>query len=280
MRKSNRLLIVVIFTLLLGSCFLTAQEKPTQRYLAVTTLHWNMDMEDFSMDEWKAVEKEFLDKVTSKNELILATNFGLHYMTADNTELVYVQLFNSWEAIDQANKRNTELAKLAWPDEVKRKAYFKKKDAYYDSYHSDEIYALIPGAKPNLEESDKAVLFYVRKSHLAFPNDGTKKEFNELRDPFVKEVIHKNQFIKGYYPYVHAWGADKRDFIEVFVVASLADLEKALDESGKLNKARFSDKAKQKATKKKMEKYFTGFHGDYVYKSVPSLAKKMPKPKK
>jgi len=280
MRKSSRLLIVVIFTLLLGSSFLTAQEKQTQRYLAVTTLHWNMDMEDFSMDEWKAVEKEFLDKVTLKNELILATNFGLHYMTADNTELVYVQLFNSWEDIDKANKRNAELSKLAWPDEAKRKAYFKKRDAYYDSYHSDEIYAPIPGAKPNLEESDKANLFYVRKSHLAFPEDGTKKEFNELRDPFVKEVIHKNKFIKGYYPYVHAWGADKRDFIEVFVVASLADLDKALDESGKLNKARFNDEAKQKAAGKKMGKYFTGFHGDYVYKSVPSLAKKIPKPKK
>jgi len=237
-------------------------------------------MEDFSMDEWKAVEKEFLDKVTLKNELILATNFGLHYMTADNTELVYVQLFNSWEDIDKANKRNAELSKLAWPDEAKRKAYFKKRDAYYGSYHSDEIYAPIPGAKPNLEESDKANLFYVRKSHLAFPEDGTKKEFNELRDPFVKEVIHKNKFIKGYYPYVHAWGADKRDFIEVFVVASLADLDKALDESGKLNKARFNNEAKQKAAGKKMGKYFTGFHGDYVYKSVPSLAKKNPKPKK
>jgi len=280
MRKSSKLLIVVIFTLLLGSSFLTAQEKQPQRYLAVTTLHWNMDMEDFSMDEWKAVEKEFLDKVTLKNELILATNFGLHYMTADNTELVYVQLFNSWEDIDKANKRNAELSKLAWPDEAKRKAYFKKRDAYYGSYHSDEIYAPIPGAKPNLEESDKANLFYVRKSHLAFPEDGTKKEFNELRDPFVKEVIHKNKFIKGYYPYVHAWGADKRDFIEVFVVASLADLDKALDESGKLNKARFNDEAKQKAAGKKMGKYFTGFHGDYVYKSVPSLAKKIPKPKK
>lgn len=280
MRKSSRVLIVVIFTLLLGSSFLTAQEKQTQRYLAVTTLHWNMDMEDFSMDEWKAVEKEFLNKVTSKNEYILATNYGLHYMTADNTELLYVQLFNSWEDIDKANKRNEELSKSAWPDEAKRDAYFKKRDAYYDSYHSDEIYVPIPGAKPNLEESNEAVLFYVRKSHLAFPDNGTEKEFNELRDPFVKEVIHKNQFIKGYYPYVHAWGADKRDFIEVFVVATLADLDKALDESGKLNKARFNDEAKQKAAGKKMGKYFTGFHGDYVYKSVPSLAKKMPKPKK
>ena len=239
-----------------------------------------MDIEDFSMDEWKAVEKEFLDKVTAKNEYILATNFGIHYMTADNTELVYVQLFNSLEDIDLSSKRNAELSKLAWPNEVKRKVFFKKRDAYYDSYHSDEIYVTIPGAKPNLEESDKPILFYVRKSHLAFPQDGTKKEFNELRNPFLKEVIYKNQFIKGYYPYVHAWGADRRDFVEVFVVDDLATLEKALNETGKLNKARFTDEVKQKEEGKKMRKYFTGFHGDYVYRSVPGLAKKIPKPKK
>jgi len=280
MRKISRLLALVILVLLLGSSLLTAQEKPNQRYLTVTTLHWNMDLEDFSMDEWKAVEKKFLDKVTSKNEYVLATNFGLHYITADNTELVYVQLFNSWEDIDKSGKRSAELSKLAWPDETKRKAYFKKRDAYYVMYHSDEIYTTISGAKPNLEASDEPVLFYVRNSHLAFPDDGSEKEFNELRDPYVNDVIHKNQYIKGYYPYVHAWGADKRDFVEVFVVESLDALDKAFDESEKLNKARFANEIKQKETGKKISKYFTGFHADYIYKSVPSLSKKMAAPKK
>ena len=280
MRTSSRLLVVVIFTLLLGSSLLTAQEKQPQRYLTVTTLHWNMDMEDFSMDEWKAIEKEFTKKVTAKNEYVLATNFGIHFMTADNTELVYVQLFNSWNDIDKSSKRNGELIKAAWPDEAKREAFLKKRDSYYDAYHSDEIYATISGAKPYMEEEDKEMLFYVRKSHLAFPDDGTEKEFNELRDPFVKDVIHKNQYIKGYYPYVHAWGADKRDFVEVFVVESLDALEKSFDEIDKLNKARFADEEKQKASGKKMGKYFTGFHGDYVYRSVPELSKKMPPPPK
>jgi len=278
MRKSSRLLVVVIFTLLLGSSFLTAQEKQPQRYLAVTTLHWNMDMDDFSMKEWKAVEKEFNDKVTAKNEYVLATNFGIHFMTADNTELVYVQLFNSWNDIDKASKRNGELTKAAWPDEAKRDAFLKKRDSYYDDFHSDEIYATISGAKPYMEEEDKEMLFYVRKSHLAFPDDGNGKEFKALRDPFIKNVIHKNQYIKGYYPYVHAWGADKRDFVEVFVIESLDALDKSFEENAKLNKERFSDEIKQKDTGKKMEKYFTGFHADYVYKSVPGISKKMPPP--
>jgi len=278
MRKSNQLLVAIMSLLLFMSSFLHAQEKKSQRYLTVTTLHWNMEMEDFSMEDWKAVEKEFLDKVVSKNEFILATNTAIHHMTADNTELVSVQLFDSWEAIDKAGERNGELIKAAWPDEEKRKAYFKKRNSYYDDYHSDEIYATMSGAKPNTDESDKAVLFYVRKSHFAFPEEGSGKEFKALRDAYLKDVVHKNQYIKGYYPYAHAWGADKRDYVEVFVVESLDALDKAFEENGKLNKARFADKEKQKEAGKKMGKYFTGFHADYVYKSVPGLSKKMPPP--
>lgn len=278
MKKSIQLFKVICFVLLISCSFLTAQEKESQQYLAVTTLHWNMDMEDFSMQDWLAVEKEYHDKVTSKNEYILATTTALHFMTADNTELLYVQLFNSWNDIDKSTTRNGELIKAAWPDAAKRKAFLKKRDSYYDSYHSDEIYATVSGAKPYTGEPDKAVLYYVRKSHFAFPEDGSEKEYNTLRDAFVTDVIHKNKYIKAYYPYVHAWGADKREFVEVFAVESLDAIDKLFEEQGRLNKARFSDESKMKEESEKVGKYFTGFHADYVYKSVPELAKRMKNP--
>lgn len=280
MKKTNKLLTLLLGVILLSFGLSSAQEKEKPMYLTVTTMHWNMDQEDFSMKNWKTVEKEFLDKVTAKNEYIIATNYGLHHMTADNSELVYVQLYKSWGDIEKAGDRNGELINAAWPDEAKREAYFKKRNNYYADKHSDEIYVTMSGAKPRAESSDKPVLFYVRKSHFAFPDDGSNKEFKELRDAFLKGVTHKNQYIKGYYPYVHAWGSDKRDYIEVFVVDSLADLEKAFDEQSRLNKARFTDEEKQKEEGKKAGKYFTGFHADYVYKSVPELAKSSSAPKK
>lgn len=278
MKKVNQLFKVICIVLLMCCSSLIAQEKSGQQYLAVTTLHWNMDMEDFSMKDWIAVEKEFTEKVTQKNEYILATNTALHFMTADNTELLYVQLFNSWNDIDKSSARNAELIKAAWPDKTKREAFLKKRNSYYDAYHSDEIYATVSGAKSYTDEPDKAVLYYVRKSHLAFPEDGTQKEYAMLRDAFVTEVIHKNKYVKAYYPYVHAWGSDKRDFIEVFAVESLDAIDKLFEEQGKLNKARFSDESKMKENTKKAGKYFTGFHADYVYKSVPELSKRMKKP--
>jgi hypothetical protein len=274
MKKSSLLLQIVWGVLLFSSGILSAQDNTDQQYLAVTKMHWNMDMEDFSMKEWQAVEKEFLDKVTLKNDHILATTTSLHFMTEDNTEVLYVQLFNSWNDIDLSSKKNNELIKKAWPDEAKRKAFLKKRDSYYSSYHSDEIYATISGAKPYTETSKDPILYYVRKSQFAFPEDGSEKEFETLRKAFITDVIYKNTYIKAYYPYVHAWGADKRDFIEVYAVESLDAIDKLFVEQVRLNKARFSDESKMKTEGKKMGKYFTGVHADYVYRSVPELAKR------
>ena len=122
------------------------------------------------------------------------------------------------------------------------------------------------------------MLYYVRKSQFAFPDDGTEKEFESLRNAFIKDVIYKNTYIKAYYPYVHAWGADKRDFIEVYAVESLDAIDKLFVEQDRLNKARFSDESIRKTEGKKLGKYFTGVHADYVYRPIQELAKKIKAP--
>ena len=276
MKRSNWsscLLLLFLFTLV-GY----AQEEPkVPKYLTVTTMHWNMEKEDFKWKEWLAVEKEFLNKVTKKNELIMDVNIATHFLTEDNRELVYVQLFESWEAIDKSGKRNSELIKEAWPDEFNRKTFFKKRSSYYSDFHSDEIYAVLPGGKPVAEPAEgqekEQIYYYVRKSHLAFPEDGDQKEFMEMRKKYLENVTHKNKYVKGYYPYVHAWGADRRDYIEVFAISSLGDLDKLFEEQNKLFKAAWPEEKDQKAFDASAKKYFTGFHADYVYKDVKEISK-------
>ena len=90
---------LVLSLLLFSSTTVLAQE--TSKYITVTTLHWNMDLEDFDMDIWKSVEKEYLEKVTSQNEYILGSSFYLHEFTPDNTELIYVGVYESWEFNDE-----------------------------------------------------------------------------------------------------------------------------------------------------------------------------------
>lgn len=244
-----------------------------QSFVTVTKLHWNMDLNDYNEKDWLAVEKEYLDKVVKKNEFILEQKFLTHYFTEDNSELLLWTKYPSWDAIEKASDRTDALVKSAWPDEKQRNAYFDRKDSYYQLRHSDEIYQPIEGAKMPTGKSDKAMLYYVRKSHFAAPKDGTDKEITDLHRKYLDAVTYKNDYIKGYYPYVHAWGNDKTEFTEVFVYENLGDIEKSFEKNGELFKATWNDDGKRKAYDKDYNKYFTGIHGDYIYRSVPELSK-------
>lgn len=272
--KTNKL-ILMITLLLLSITMMIAQEEEQKEpeYITVTTMHWNMDQEDFDLDTWKSVEKEYLDKVTKKNEYIIGTSFYLHQFTADNTELVYVQSYASWGDIEKAGDRNDELGKEAWPDEDARKAFFKKRNAYYAPEHSDEIYATMSGAKPLTEDPGKDLTLYLQIRHFSFSEDGSQKEFEEMRKEYLENVIHKNDVLIAYYPSVHAWGADRTEFVEAYLVESLGDIDKMFDKNTELLKAHWPDEAERKAAGKKARNYFTGVHSDFIYTYVSGLSK-------
>ena len=253
----------ITIMLLLCSTFSYSQEEKRPELISVTTMHWNMDKEDYSMDEWKKIEKEYMDKVTKKNEYVVSASFHIHLMTADSRELLYVQSYKNWEDMGKAGKRSAELEKEAWPDEKSRKDFLKDQSSYYADFHSDEIYATLSGAKRSAEKPTKDMVLYIRKSKRAFPSDGSVKEFNELREKAIANSINKNEYIKAYYPNEHAWGADKRDFIEAFFLDSLSDLDKMFDRNQELGKDALSEE-----DSKALGKYFTGVHGDYLYTAV------------
>ena len=273
--KTNRLFLTILVALLLFNVPVISQEETPKRpkYITVTTMHWNMENEDFSMKDWIATEKEYLEKVTMKNELVMSSSYYMHRYTADNSELILVRTFASWEDIVKAGERDGELIEAAWPDEKVRDAFFKKLDNFYSPNHSDEIYAPMSGAKVMTEAPGDDMILYVRKSHFAYPEDGSYKEFKELRDSFIKNVIHKNELIKGYYPNEHAWGSDKTEYVEAFMVNSMADLDNLSVRNNELIKAAWPDEKERKEGGENYNKYFTGVHGDYVYSLVKELLK-------
>lgn len=265
---------IVLALLLFSSTTILAQDAPERpAFVTVTTNHWNMDKENFKMSEWKATEKEYLEKVTMKNELILSSAIYLHNMTADNTEFLTVQTFASWEDIGKFGARSAELEKAAWPDEAERKAFLKNLNSYYSNEHSDEIYAPISGAKLMTEKPTKDMILYVRKSHFAFPEDGSNEEFNKLRMEGNAGIVQKNEYVKAYYPNVHVWGSDKSEFIEAFYLDSISDLDKMFERNGELMNETFPDNEASKAKGKAFGKYFTGVHGDYLYTFIHDLSK-------
>lgn len=274
MRTTRKNLVVTLLLLVLFNAIGFAQEETPAgpEYVVITTNHWNMDYEDFDKAKWIATEKEFLDKITKKNDYIMGSSMYMHRFTPDNTEIVSVQTFANWEAIDKAGERTAELVRETWPDQEARRAYFQSRNAYYSNDHSDEIYATMSNAKV-LAPTDKEMVWLVRRSHFAFPKDGSGEEFRKLNKEYVENVFHKNEHIKGYYPMAHSWGSDRTEFLEAFAVESLAALDKMFERNGELYKAHWSDEAKRKEMDKSGQKYFTGVHGDYIYTSVPELSK-------
>jgi hypothetical protein len=259
-----------IFGCLLFSTGISGQDRPL--FITVTTVHWGQT-ENFSMDEWKAVEKEYFDKVTAKNEFMVSSLVLLHYFTADNSEIKAVTGYASWEAIEKSAARSIELEKEAWPDKDQRTAFFKKRSAYYTDMHSDEIYVTKPYAKMFSEKPDKPLVYYVRQSHRAFPDDAGEGEMDALMQEYFNVVISKNNHILGYFPLAHGWGSDGRDMLEAFVVGTLGDIETTSDQNEVLVKSNWPDEAKRKEFFSKRDRFFTGWHGDYIYTSVPELTK-------
>ena len=255
----------MLFTLLIASTYSFAQEseqKPV--FITVTTMHFDLSANG---DDWVKTEKEYFDKVTSQNELVIGSHVVTHFYTEDNSEVKFVFVYNSWADIEKANVRNNELIEKNFPDEVKRKAFFDKQSSYYTKEHSDEIYQSLPFGKEATVKSTKPQIIYLRNSQMALNGEG--KGYND----FAKNVVHKNPLVKAYYPHRHLWGSDSRDFIEVFVFDSLAELEKHADKNQELIKVAWPDEAKRKEFFTEMNKLFTGKHADFIYQSVPELSK-------
>lgn len=223
-------------------------------------------------EEWRTAQKEYFDKVVAKNELIVAANLLVHYYTPDASEVLFYTLYRNWDDVDKASKRNNELVKSAWPDSVARKTAMQKLSDYFTSQHSDEILSTIPGLHSKQFDTS-AHVFYLRTSHLSFPKDGSNAEIISGINAFTDNVGAKNDLLKGYYTFRHLYGADSREFTEVFAYKSLTDLDKATGINTDLIKKYWPDEKKREDAGAKVSRYFESWHADAIYTSVSGLVK-------
>ena len=263
--KNLLLGIFVLSIMFTSEAFSQEDEKEEFKpaYLVVTTVHRSSDP-DVDFSDWMKTEKEYFDKVTMKNDLILGYGVYMHYFTPDDSEMKLVTVYKNWEDIDKATGVTNKLIEEGWPDEEGRKAFFEKQNSYYSTHHSDEIYTTTPYSKPAKLNGDKPLIFYVKVNKRGSGGSG----FGE----YFKNVTMKNEYVKGYYTHMHRWGANSNDAIEAFAFESLGDIEKAFDEDNRLVKEHWPDVEKRKEFFKGYNKLFAG-HGDYIYSNVPELSK-------
>ena len=243
------------------------------RILVVSKFHRNANVTpEPTPGEWRALEKEYFDKVTMKNEYIVGANTLVHYFTDDNSEILFLAAYKSWEDIEKAGDRNNELARAAWPDSVKRQAFFTRQNSFYTRQHADEIMSILPYQKWLAPDTNRYV-FYIRTGRRGYPKDGNNAEFRTSMTEVLENLIKKNDLVKRYLIAGHMYGADSRQIMELMTFNSLSDLEKSFEKDEELAKAHWPDEAKRKAFFDGFDKYFSPWHSDAIYHNVPGLRK-------
>ncbi len=271
--KSKLSSIISVIILFLFSSIMNAQhqkEDLESKYVTVITLH---GVEGADFDEWLKVEKEYFDKVTSKIEIIVNHDVLVRYFGNGLTEIKVINVFESWNDIEYVNNIRESLIKQVWPDEGERAAFFEKQNSFYTNYHSDEIYVttnlskLMPGTE---KASLKNPMVYYIDTNILSDNDNGNAY--KIYEEYLNAVVYKNSYIKAYYPLRHHWGADSREFLEIYVVNSLTNLEKAFEMDKQLFQTYMPDKVKRKEFLKTYSKTVSG-HKDGLYRNVPVLTK-------
>lgn len=244
------------------------EEENGPVYITMTTTHWSDDPNtDFS--DWLDTEKKYFENVTMKNDLIMDSGVYTHYFTPDNSEVVLVNVYRTWEDIEKANEVNQKLIEEAWPDEDERQAFFDKQQSYYSRDHNDEIYQSMQFYIPEADKSSEPRLLYVRSSELSMNGEGKPENFRE----YYEKVTKKSKTLKGYYTHRHLWGSNSREMAEVFVFDKLGDIEDFFDEESDLVASAWEDEEERDTFMEDMNKLFTGKHSDYIYRTVPELIK-------
>jgi len=264
---------LVLFAFAMITSIVFAQEESKEfvpMYTTVTTLH---GVSGVDLNEWKATEQEFFDKVTSKINLLVAHEVLISNIKNDFSDIKVINVFKSWGDIQKINTIRGDLIAIAWPDEEERKLFFEKQNSFYTNFHSDEIYTSTKFGFPvedDVKKSQKrSFTYFVQTSTLS--DDNGKDSYSDYIK-YVKNVFHKNSLIKGYYPLRHLWGSDSRDFVEVFVVNSTEDIKNVIENNRVLLKELVPNDEKRKGFLEVYEKGILN-RSNAIYVNVPSLSK-------
>ena len=237
-------------------------------YVTVTTLR---GISDFDMDSWLRLEQEYFDKVTSKIDLILGHEVLFSYFEPNYTEILLISVLRSWDDIMAVNDMREDLIAAAWPDEEERRIFFERQNSYYNSQHSDEIYLSAELAK-EWTRDDRREQPYVFLMDTSILSDYVNYDAYDNYKQYVEQVIHQDPNLLGYLPYRHFWGADSREFVEVYIFNSPEAMIKHKASKQQLLQEMIPEESDRKLF---MNSIYSAIESkrSAIYTNVPSLSK-------
>lgn len=116
---------------------------------------------------------------------------------------------------------------------------------------------------------------YVTQTTTAIniPDGGSIKEFNDLYKEYFAKVISKNVYFKHFSLLRHFWGSEGASIVRVVEYADWSDIEKAVEETKKLEKAAWPDDTARAAFFKKFGSYQDPHHSDEIYTVLSDFTK-------
>ena len=141
MKTIKTILLSGLFVALLGitGTVKVLAQAPASHVFHMNTQYSIAGLDSVSRAERNALLKEYHEKVTMKNEMILHVWTMGHFFTEDSREFVQITEYATWADVTKSFDRDTELEKLAWPDAKQRDAFMKKMGSYF-THHKDAIY--------------------------------------------------------------------------------------------------------------------------------------------
>lgn len=269
--NSQLLFSLVLFIVFLSVDPILAQEDEKEQsvaYVTVTTLH---GVDGFDFEAWKEVEEEYFEKVTSKIDLIRSHEVLMSFFAPQFGEIKVINVIDSWEDIMIINEMREALIQEAWPDEEERKAFFEEQNSFYKSQHSDEIFLTSEYSKKLVREpgQNNPFTFMIKNNILSDTEDEDSYENYKM---YFKEVVLRNEKVKGYYPFSHFWGDDSREFVEMFVFDTFSDVEASQYESNALLSKIVP---KEEDRRNFLSSLFSAIESQETlfYRNIPSLSK-------
>ena len=138
MKKTNALALVVCLGMLFCAGVASGQNN-SQTVVNVQYLKLKFT-ENGSPEERDSLVAIYNDNVVKKNEHILSHREYYHFFTGDNQDYMVIEEYKDLAGMEASFLRTTELEKMAWPDEKKRKEFFKNLDVYFERWHGDALY--------------------------------------------------------------------------------------------------------------------------------------------
>jgi len=135
MKTLNHKALILICIALFSCSMFFAQSNS---FYTVTT--WKINVpENGSVSEFKALFKEFQEKITNANQYVVSECVLQHLSGSDSRDLVIITEYENWNHIDAAATKQNQLMETAWKTTEARDTFFSKFNKYF-LMHTDEMY--------------------------------------------------------------------------------------------------------------------------------------------